>query len=1047
MTTNLVSHFGKYVQVQRLGEGGFGEVYQAVDTTLNRPVALKVPHQELLRDPGFAQQFYTEAQLAAQLDHPNIVRVYSVGEYQGTPYLEMELVEGHTLAELIKQKGRFTPEEALAIIEPVCEALAEAHRKDIVHRDIKPQNILIRESDGRVLVSDFGLAKATQSSFQASLSSSNVVVGTFRYMPPEQANRKLGEIGPRSDVYSLGVVLYEMLTGRVPFESDSVGQLIYEHTTEPPEPPSNININLSRAVESVVLKALQKKPTDRFPSALVMAQALRAAVEEVIAVPPLFDSKEERPRDATEATEALGAEQRARREKLAELYEATQVALRAKRWQQAVRHCDDIAAIDASYRDVARIKIQAQAKLQEQREAEERARRKRGERDVRKREKPPVSPRRIAVGAVAIVALLMIVVLCAVGNWGLGLLRVILSPGTPEVVEKAVPVQPWPSTATIRPITEIATAETPTRIQPTDTPMPPMATRIPPTDTPVPPTATRMPPSPTPEWVAKQGGTLVLGFYQEPELLNPLIRTQTVASWAGDFMESALLEVLPDGKYYAQLAKEVPSIQNGGVSADGLTIKLNLHEGYLWEDGDEFTCNDVIFTWQAYMHPQSGAVSTTGWEDVKSITCPNDYSVVVKFTKYYAPYLTMLSNPVLPSHLGLDPAKMQEWGFNRHPLSLGPYKIEEWISGDHITLVRNENFWLWKTEGKPYVDTVILRWIESREVGKQLIQTGELDFVWDLIEADIPEAETWKGVVVSMPPSTGTERLLLNLRDPTLDAPCVDWLREDPSPHWALGDPKVREAIELGIDKQLIIDKLLYGLAMVGTTEMNLGWGAPDIPKSEFNPDKAKTLLEEAGWTDTNGDGIRECHGCPYAEEGKVLRLKLQTTSGNALREQCEQVILEMMADIGIEMYIENVPGAELFGSYASGAFRKHGQFDILMFTTSYGTDPHSQMDGYYASYNTPCDDNSGQGYNYARWISDEFDEQMEIAGSSPDLEVRKAAYQRGAELIAEGRPHIYLYDRADIDLLRDNFKGYMGNIWTSTGSWNAEEWYIDRGS
>ncbi|MFZ5916313.1 MAG: peptide ABC transporter substrate-binding protein [Chloroflexota bacterium] len=572
--------------------------------------------------------------------------------------------------------------------------------------------------------------------------------------------------------------------------------------------------------------------------------------------------------------------------------------------------------------------------------------------------------------------------------------------------------------------TEAPKATEPPAAQATDTPAPK------PTDTPKP-------------GVDKQGGTLVLGFYQEPELLNSLIRTQTVASWAGDFFESALVDAAPDGSWYAQLAKELPTVQNGGVSEDGLTITVNLNQGYLWEDGDEFTCDDVVFTWQTYVHPESGAVSTAGWEDVESVTCPDPYTVVVKFTEFYAPYMAMLSSSVIPSHLGLDSAKMQEWEFNRQPLSLGPYKLQEWISGDHMTLVRNENFWLWKTEGKPYVDAIILRWIESREVGKQLIQTGELDFVWDLIEADIPEAETWEGVKVSMPPSTGTERLLLNLRDPELDAPCVEFLHETPSWHWALGDSRVREAIELGIDKQLIIDELLYGLATVGTTEMNLGWGAPTIPESEYNPEKAMALLEEAGWTDQDGDGVRECHGCLYAEEGKALRLKFQTTSGNALREQSQQVMLEMMADIGIEFYIENVPSAELFGSYASGAFRKHGQFDILMFTTSYGTDPHTQMNGYYGSGSIPCDDNSGLGYNYSRWIDEEADAALLIAGSSPDLDVRKAAYQTVAERIAEGRPHIYLYDRADIDLLREHFMGYEANIWTSTGSWNAEEWYI----
>jgi peptide/nickel transport system substrate-binding protein len=559
------------------------------------------------------------------------------------------------------------------------------------------------------------------------------------------------------------------------------------------------------------------------------------------------------------------------------------------------------------------------------------------------------------------------------------------------------------------------------------------------TDTPVPePTDTPMP------GVDKQGGTLVMGFYQEPELLNAFIRTQTIAGIAGDFMERGLTYVLPDGTRVPDLVVEVPTVQNGGVSEDGLTITYRLKENVVWSDGDSFDCEDVKFTYETIMHPDSGAVSTGGYEEMESVECPDPYTVVVKYSTFYAPYLTRFG-VILPSHIGLDPAMMTEWDYNRNPDPvLGPFMMEEWVSGDHMTIVRNEKYEYWATEGKPYLDAIVLRWIESREVGKQLIQTGELDFVWDLIEADLPAAQTWEGVVISAPPSTGTERLLLNLVDPTLDAPCVEYLRENPSPHWALGDPKVREAIEVGIDKNAINDKLLYGFAKVGTTELNLGWAQPQIPESPYDPEQAKTLLEEAGWTDEDGDGVRECHGCPYAEEGKVLKLKIQTTSGNALREQCEQVILEMLADVGIELYIENVPSSELFGSYAGGAFRKHGQFDILMYTTSYGYDPHTHMQGYYGSDNIPCDDNSGQGYNYARWIDDEADAALAIAGSSPDLKVRADAYVKVAERIAEGRPHIYLYDRGDIDLLVEDFMGYNMNIWESV-SWNADEWWIKK--
>jgi len=229
--------------------------------------------------------------------------------------------------------------------------------------------------------------------------------------------------------------------------------------------------------------------------------------------------------------------------------------------------------------------------------------------------------------------------------------------------------------------------------------------------------------TPEPEWVAKQGGTLVMGFYQEPELLNDLIRTQTVADIAGNFFERALLGVSLAGEYVPDLAKEVPTIQNGGVSEDGLTVTYNLKEGIVWSDGDPFDCQDVVFTWEARVHPDSGAVSTSGYADMESVTCPDPYTVVVKYSKFYAPYLMMFGS-FLPSHIGLDPAKMQEWEYNRNPLSLGPFVLEEWVSGDHMTIVRNEKYEYWETEGKPYLDAIILRWIESREVGKQLIQTG-----------------------------------------------------------------------------------------------------------------------------------------------------------------------------------------------------------------------------------------------------------------------------------------------------------------------------------
>jgi peptide/nickel transport system substrate-binding protein len=346
----------------------------------------------------------------------------------------------------------------------------------------------------------------------------------------------------------------------------------------------------------------------------------------------------------------------------------------------------------------------------------------------------------------------------------------------------------------------------------------------------------------------------------------------------------------------------------------------------------------------------------------------------------------------------------------------------------------NENYRL--APDYPLADRVVIRVIPSREVGKALITSGEIDILWDLTEADVPEFEANADVTVNNLPGPGTERLLLNLADPTLDG------TPDPlgNPHPILADLRVRQAIQLGIDKQLIVDELLFGATTVGVSELSLAWAKCDIEPSVYDPERANALLDEAGFTDEDGDGVRECHGCMHAEEGTPMRLKLQTTSGNQLREDTQQILIEMMREIGIEFFIENVPSAELFGSWDAGAFRKHGKFDIVMFTTSDTIDPHEQMFGYFHSSNLPTEANGGAGYNYSRWINAEADAALEEAGSNPDLGARQAAYQVVCEKVAEELPHIYLYDRSEIHLSRANVLNYSVNPWGAQ-SWNAYEW------
>lgn len=534
-----------------------------------------------------------------------------------------------------------------------------------------------------------------------------------------------------------------------------------------------------------------------------------------------------------------------------------------------------------------------------------------------------------------------------------------------------------------------------------------------------------------------RGGSVTMALYQEPELLNRLIASQTAASEVAILTVEGLLRAGPDGKYIPQLATEVPDQKNGGVSPDGKTITYHLRPGVQWSDGQAMTCDDVKFTWQVLTTPKSGAIYTSGYDQIQSVDCPNPQTVVVRYKQLYAPFLSRFG-AILPRHATGDPAGMTKWAYNRKPVGTGPFMVTEWASGDHITLVRNPHY---RVKDQPYLDRVIIRIVPSREVGKQLIKTGDVDVVWDLIESDVPELKGASGVKISSAPGPGAERLVVNFADPSVDGPDAAAVKQHPHP--ILGDPRVREAIELGINKREITSKLLYGLAAVGTNELHIGWAECDTPISTYNPPRARALLQEAGWM-PGSDGIRVAKGARYAQDGTRLRLKLQTTTGNKLREEAEQLIIQYMKTIGLEFYIENVPSPVLFGSWASGAFRKHGHFDVVMYTTNPDVDPQSQVEGYFASSKMPTAQNGGNGFNYARYASPQVDADVKKAASSPDIGVRRAAYCDAMHQIVADRPHIYLYSRSTIAAYRDRLQGWVTNVWEGL-AWNAQTWSVPR--
>ncbi|MEW6286345.1 MAG: peptide ABC transporter substrate-binding protein [Chloroflexota bacterium] len=521
-----------------------------------------------------------------------------------------------------------------------------------------------------------------------------------------------------------------------------------------------------------------------------------------------------------------------------------------------------------------------------------------------------------------------------------------------------------------------------------------------------------------------RGGTVIIGTPQEPQILNTLLTGASIEDAVTSLFIEGLVSVNEKGEYVPVLAKDLPE-----VSEDGLVVTYHLLEGVKWADGTEFTCEDVVFTYEGVMSDLS-TVSTAGYRDIDTIECPDPYTVVVTFSELYASYLRMFSY-IVP-HTAGEIDQMETWDYNHKPFGTGPFVLEEWVAGDHITFVRNPNF---REEGKPYLDSVIIKILPSREAGVQLLKTGEIHALWDLTEADFPtlDAMAADGVTYAAVPNGDIEQLVLNFGANDGSAPA------DPAdnPHPILYDLRVRQAIQYAIDKQKIVDTLLYGKVNVGTSVISYGMFRCDLPPSEYNPEKAKSLLDEAGWK-VGADGIRE-------KDGVRMSLKIATTTGNMLREQTEQVLVEMLKQVGIELVIENVPSDVLFAGWESDGMRDKGKFDIVMYTTGpYIFAPDSHLDSNYHKASIPTVENEGSGANFSRYINEDVSAWIDESFGTTDIEKRHEFYCKIAEQINKDIPRIFLYDRLSITAHRVEFHNLTISPSFVDFAWNSQNWWLE---
>ena len=268
---------GRYRVISRLGSGGMADVYLAQDQLLGREVAVKVLHQHFAEDHEFVERFRREASSAAALSHPNIVGIFDRGEWNGTYYIAMEYVAGRSLKAIVREQGPLEPAAAIDIVVQILRAARFAHRRGVIHRDLKPHNVILDE-EGRARVTDFGIARAGASD----MTMTGSIMGTAQYLSPEQAQGYA--VSEASDIYSVGVILYELLTGVVPFEGETAVAIAFKQVSAAPRPPSELNPALPPSLDAVVLRALAKDPVERYAN----ADELIAALEHERAALPAY---------------------------------------------------------------------------------------------------------------------------------------------------------------------------------------------------------------------------------------------------------------------------------------------------------------------------------------------------------------------------------------------------------------------------------------------------------------------------------------------------------------------------------------------------------------------------------------------------------------------------------------------------------------------------------------------------------------------------------------------------------------------------------------
>lgn len=508
-------------------------------------------------------------------------------------------------------------------------------------------------------------------------------------------------------------------------------------------------------------------------------------------------------------------------------------------------------------------------------------------------------------------------------------------------------------------------------------------------------------------------GVLRIASRQDPDNLNILLGTQTVDTDLSMFWAAYLFHVNDRNVLVAELATREPTLKNGDIARDGLSITYHLRRGVTWQDGVPFTADDLIYTWHQMLDPNNAVVTRLGYDIISSIDERDPYTVVVHLKRPYAPFVagffTMANHPdcILPKHLLAKYSSLDRIPYNELPVGTGPFKVARYEKGSQIEFVANQHYW----RGPPGLQHIDWHIVPSDNTTLSLLQSHQIDFFYRAPETMAESLRGIPGTRVLFSPFTRYADIGFNASIS------------------ALSDVRVRQALAYTTDRRALVEKVTHGVTILGQTDQPpFSWAYnPNARHYSYEPGTAARLLDAAGWH-MQPNGIR-------AKDGRPLALTLVSFTGSQTASSAEELIQAQWRQAGVDVTIKNFPSGQLYATKSAGGIEQSGKFDVIFENWANGADPDD-------SILIECSMAPPAGWNVYHFCNRALDAAEETAVTNYDPAVRRAAYARVQELANEGLPFLVLWYQQELDVVNTDLQNYRP-AHAVTPFWNAWAWRI----